>query len=514
MLKFFSTWLSAELTWFLSQKVPAAPLVRLWCVAVSFQSWITCWVRQLENKLAPTAEETFLIQKSDLNPPKPWISTVRVLKVHQIFTKISHSHSCFLHNSCGDRTRFVNSLTRINHLSVKRREKGKANYFGTNFKPMDICASFSPSLCSFYHLISNRTNNNMNKCYVLRAGDTHTCNSQREEVYLGGIKSFSGETDLHACKWSDPSWSVEGGSWNPASPADLPPLTASISVLKSVPENLLLIVVSFCPHRCKSWGSLWWSPSLLSCCFLEGLLLSEDPLDRETPHPSYVVPFAPCTFKEQLSQLVSFVCFLSLDPKCTRLISLGAEDSPRFPLVLLFLLLLRDRRNFTWALLFAWIQWLSRVEDESEESVSVSLHGGLGTWGWKSLLLPLPCSWACSYLWAARLLLLGFCVTGFLPGSCLAGLSTVTGVLCSSEAPDMSCEMADLDKAAGKGWGIGMERKAMGIGKERTAMGNRKRERWKWQHGPKVGKQRSTEGNAVKEKKKKNQTDINYPQTR
>lgn len=185
MLKFFSTWLSAELTWFLSQKVPAAPLVRLWCVAVSFQSWITCWVRQLENKLPPTAEETFLIQKSDLNPPKPWISTVRVLKVHQIFTKISHSHSCFLHNSCGDRTRFVNSLTRINHLSVKRREKGKANYFGTNFKPMDICASFCPSLCSFYHLISNRTNNNMNKCYVLRAGDTHTCNSQREEVFWG-----------------------------------------------------------------------------------------------------------------------------------------------------------------------------------------------------------------------------------------------------------------------------------------------------------------------------------------
>lgn len=340
---------------------------------------------------------------------------------------------------------------------------------------------------------------------------THVTHRGRRYI-LGGIKSFSAETDLHACKWSDPSWSVAGGSWNPASPADLPPLTASISVLESVPENLLLIVVSFCPHRCRSWGSLWWSPPLLSCCFLEGLLLSEDPLDRETPHPSYVVPFALCRFKEQLSQLVSSVCFLSLDLKCTGLISLGAEDSSRFPLVLLFLLLLRDRRNFTWALLFAWIQWLSRVEDESEESVSVSLYRGLGTWRWKSLLLPLPCSWACSYLWDARLLLLDFWVTGFLPGSCLAGLSTVTEVLRSSEAPDMSCEMADLDKAAVKGWGIGMGRTAMGIGEERTAMGNRKRERWKWQHGPKVGKQRSNEENVVKEKN--NQADINYPQTR
>ena len=351
---------------------------------------------------------------------------------------------------------------------------------------MDTCASFSPSLLILSPYIPS-ANNSMDKCYVLRAGDTHTCNSQWEEVYLGGIKSFSGETDLHACKWSDPSRSVAGGSWNPASPLDLPPWTASISVLESVPENLLLIVLSFCPHRCKSWGSLRGSPPLLFCCFLEGLLLSED-LDRETPHPSYVVPFAPCRFKEQLSQLVSSACFLSSDPKCTGLIFLGAEDSPRFPLGLLFLLLLRDRRNFTWALLFAWIQWLSRVEDESEESVSVSLHRGLRTWRCKSLLLPLPCSRACSSLWAARLRLLGFCVTGFLPGSCLAGLSAVTGVLGSSEAPDMSCEMADLDKAAGKGWGFGLGRKAMGIGKERTAMGNRKRERWKQQHGPKVGK--------------------------
>lgn len=71
----------------------------------------------------------------------------------------------------------------------------------------------------------------------------------------------------------------------------------------------------------------------------------------------------------------------------------------------------------------------------------------------------------CSYLWAALLLLLGLCLTDFLPVSLLAGLSTVTGVLGSNAASDTSCE--DLDKVADEGWEMEMERKAMGKQRER-----------------------------------------------
>lgn len=52
--------------------------------------------------------------------------------------------------------------------------------------------------------------------------------------------------------------------------------------------------------------------------------------------------------------------------------------------------------------------------------------------------------------------------------------------------------MADLDKAASKGWEMGVERKAMG---------NRKREWWKWEHGPEADKQSLNEKNAQKGKK-------------
>lgn len=73
----------------------------------------------------------------------------------------------------------------------------------------------------------------------------------------------------------------------------------------------------------------------------------------------------------------------------------------------------------------------------------------------------------CSYLSEGFLLLLDLCFTDFLPNSCLAGLSTVTGGQCSNACSGMLFKMADLDKAAGKGWDMGMERKAMRKQRER-----------------------------------------------
>lgn len=46
----------------------------------------------------------------------------------------------------------------------------------------------------------------------------------------------------------------------------------------------------------------------------------------------------------------------------------------------------------------------------------------------------------------------------------------MTGVQCSNASSDMSCKMEDLDKAAGKGWEMGMERKVMERQRERKRM--------------------------------------------
>jgi hypothetical protein len=43
----------------------------------------------------------------------------------------------------------------------------------------------------------------------------------------------------------------------------------------------------------------------------------------------------------------------------------------------------------------------------------------------------------------------------------------MTGVQCSNVSSDILCKVADLDKAAGKGWEMGMERKVMEKQRER-----------------------------------------------
>lgn len=96
-------------------------------------------------------------------------------------------------------------------------------------------------------------------------------------------------------------------------------------------------------------------------------------------------------FKEQFSHSVSSCCFLSLDPKFTRSIPLGAEDPSKLPHDSLLFLLLCDSWNFTWALLFACSQGLSSRGDESEESEWSSLHLGSEIRSWKSFILPFIC---------------------------------------------------------------------------------------------------------------------------
>lgn len=113
------------------------------------------------------------------------------------------------------------------------------------------------------------------------------------------------------------------------------------------------VVVSACAFFLVPWGSLnlkgssWQGPTVF-------LVPSAFPLQR---------------FKEQLSYSLSSCCFLSMDPKSTRSVLLGEEDPTKFPHDLLLFLLLCDGQNLTRALLFAWIQWLSSMEDVSEELV-------------------------------------------------------------------------------------------------------------------------------------------------
>lgn len=99
-------------------------------------------------------------------------------------------------------------------------------------------------------------------------------------------------------------------------------------------------------------------------CFLHGslrILITKDPLGRERLYPWCHGPFPLQRFKEQLSHLISSCCFSFLDPTSTRSILLGEEDPCKFPHDLLLFLLLRDSRNLTRALLFAWINPMTLI---------------------------------------------------------------------------------------------------------------------------------------------------------
>lgn len=313
----------------------------------------------------------------------------------------------------------------------------------------------------------------------------HTPRSQAE-LCLGAIKSFLLATDLHTVKWSEPSSQTSVGFWvelltrSPESATRSPPsVAASILVSESVTANLF-VIASFSLSVCKSWDSLGQLLPFLP----EGLpggLFSTDPLGRGELRPWYFVTFPLQMFKEWLSHSISSWCCSLLESSSTSSILSGVEDPAKLPHGLLLLLLLRDSLNLTWACLFAWTQWLSSVEDESEVSELSSLHLGLETWRWKSFLLPFACSSECSCLWETLLLLLGFCFTGFWPDSFLAWLSTMTGLQCSNASSDMSCKVEDLDKED--------TRQRVGNGNGKESHGKTKRERgeewWKWQHGQK-----------------------------
>lgn len=151
--------------WSLSLKVPAPHwYVRdLFLCPCSLE--LPCWVRQLENELAPTAEEIFLIQKSDLKTPSLEYLSVRVLTVHQICTeesKVSHSHissSLVLTRTSERFNWFISSFTRTNHYSIKTRGKGKSNSILeqlSNPQTFPHCSS-QTHLFLFYHLTCNQT---------------------------------------------------------------------------------------------------------------------------------------------------------------------------------------------------------------------------------------------------------------------------------------------------------------------------------------------------------------------
>lgn len=301
----------------------------------------------------------------------------------------------------------------------------------------------------------------------------HTLRSQAE-LYLGAIKSFLLATDLHTAKLSEPSSQTSVGFWeevltrSPEPATCSPPsVAASISESESVSANLF-VMVSFSLSVCKSWDSLGQHLPLLPEGFPGGLF-SMDPLGWGELHPWYFVTFPLQMFKEWLSHSISSWCCSPLDPSSTSSILSGVEDPAKVPHGLMLLLLLRDSLNLTWARLFAWTQWLSSAEEESDVSVLSSLHLGLEIWRWKSFLLPFACSSECSYLWETLLLLLGFCFTAFWPDSFLAWLSTMTGLPCSNASSDMSCKMEDLDKED--------TRQRVGNGNGQESHGKTKRER-------------------------------------
>lgn len=162
------------------------------------------WIKQLENKLAPTVEEIFLIQNSDLKNPLPWIFfSVGVLTVRQIYTeesKVSYALTQIPSISLV-LTRMGTRLTGLSApllgwtiIQLTKRKKGKSN-------------SIVLLRCTFFYFTTlYPPDNSMNKCYALRLSVKHTHSSQQKEIHLHGIKSYSIVTDLHSFKLSDPSW--------------------------------------------------------------------------------------------------------------------------------------------------------------------------------------------------------------------------------------------------------------------------------------------------------------------
>lgn len=131
------------------------------------------------------------------NPSLKYLS-VRMLTVHQICIKGPNVSYILIHiySTRLVLQRWVPDLTvspfhRIHHHLTKGRVKGKTNSILEQLSNPWILphSSSLTHLFLFYYLISNQTDNSINKCYVLRVGVKHTPNSQWAEMLVDGIKS-------------------------------------------------------------------------------------------------------------------------------------------------------------------------------------------------------------------------------------------------------------------------------------------------------------------------------------